>query len=302
MDDRFPELVGCGTALVTPFRADGSLDEDRFVRLVDRQIDAGAGFLVPGGTTGEGATLSTEEKLRIVSLTVERAGGRVPVVAGCGGNDTSGVAALARELRKVGPDALLVVAPYYNKPTPRGLLEHYGEVAAAGGLPVVVYNVPGRTGVNVGPATLAGLREIPNIFAVKEASGDIAQIGRACAEAPGWFTVLAGDDQTALPAMALGGRGVISVAGNVIPGPMAELCDRTLANDFEAARRLHRKWLPLMEVNFCESNPGPVKFAMAAMGLLEPRYRLPMTPIAEENRARVLGVLRSVGLVDEKAR
>ena len=299
--DNPPNLAGCGTALVTPFKADGSLDRDRFASLVRRQIECGVHFLVPGGTTGEGVTLTTEEKVLTTAIAAEVSNGRVPVVAGCGGNNTVKVAELGRELGQAGADALLTVTPYYNKPTPAGLVRHYDAVARAGELPVVVYNVPSRTGVNVTPRTLSKLREIPQVFGVKEASGDIMQIGRVCADAPDDFIVLSGEDSLALPTIALGGRGVISVAGNVIPGPMAELCARALAGEFQAARALHRHWLPLMDVNFCESNPGPVKFAMATMGLLEPHYRLPMTEIARENRMRVLGVLRGTGLVGADA-
>lgn len=292
-----PLLQGCGTALVTPFLSDGSLDRRAVAALARRQIEAGVRFLVPGGTTGEGVTLTLEEKIATVALTIEAAGGSVPIVAGCGGNNTTEVCELARELAGVGADALLTVTPYYNKPTPDGLYRHFSEVARAGHLPVVVYNVPGRTGVNVAPRILRKLRQIPNVFAVKEASGDIAQIGRICADAGEGFTVLAGDDASALPTIALGGRGVISVAGNLIPGPMAELCILSLEGDFGRARQLHRRWLPLMEALFVESNPGPVKFLLAEMGLLEANYRLPMTGIAAENRDRLLGVARETGLV-----
>ena len=296
-------IGGCGTALVTPFGADGSVDEDRLSSLVRRQVDAGIHFLVPCGTTGEGVTLSREEKVRVTELVVEAAAGAVPVVAGCGGNDTAEVVALAEALARTGAAGLLTVTPYYNKPTPTGLFLHYAAVAKASDLPVIVYNVPGRTGVNVTPACLARLAEIPGVAGVKEASGDIAQIARIFQVVPEDivvpedFVVLAGDDTLALPTIALGGHGVISVAANQIPGPMAELCDRCLAGDFVGARRLLRRWLLLMDANFYETNPGPVKYAMAAMGLLEARYRLPLTTIAETNQRRILTVLRELGLV-----
>ena len=289
-------LTGCGTALVTPFQADGSIDERRVVALARRQVAAGVHFLVPLGTTGEGVTMSRAEKVRVAELVVEAAAGDVPVVAGCGGNDTREVVALARDLSGTGSDALLTVTPFYNKPTPEGLYRHYAAVAEATDLPIIVYNVPGRTGVNVAPSTLARLATIPGIVGVKEASGDIAQIGRVCAEAQDGFSVLAGDDTSALPTIALGGHGVISVVANEIPGQMAELCDHCLSGDFQAARHVHRHWLPLMAVNFIEANPGPVKFAMSEMGLLDPFYRLPMTEITAENREQVLAVMGATGL------
>ncbi len=294
-------LRGCGTALVTPFVADGSLDETRVRALVRRQIEAGIHFLVPCGTTGESVTLTRGEKVRVTELVVEAAGGAVPVVAGCGGNDTAEVRALAGELEAAGADGLLVVTPYYNKPTPDGLFLHYAAVAEATGLPVVVYNVPGRTGVNVAPGTLARLASIPGVAAVKEAAGDIMQMGRVLKAVPEGFAVLSGDDAAVLAAMALGAHGVISVASNQIPGPMAELCDLCLAGDFAGARRVHNRWLDLMDANFCETNPGPVKFAMAEMGLLEAHYRLPLTGIGSENRRRVMEAMRASGLVGSAA-
>ena len=285
-----PWLRGCGTALVTPFLADGSLDETRIRKLVRRQIEAGVHFLVPCGTTGESGTLTRRE------LVVEAAGGRVPVIAGCGGNDTAQVRALARELEGTGAAGLLIVTPYYNKPTPDGLFLHYTAVADATDLPIVVYNVPSRTGVNVAPETLARLASIPGVAAVKEAAGDIMQMGDVLQAVPEDFAVLSGDDAAVLPAMALGAHGVISVVSNQIPGPMAELCDLCLAGDFARARRVHNRWLALMHANFCETNPGPVKFSMAAMGLLDPHYRLPLTAISPDSRRRVLGLLRTLGL------
>ncbi len=297
-DDRdAPWLRGCGTALVTPFLADGSLDEPRVRDLVRRQVEAGVHFLVPCGTTGESVTLTRREKVRVAELVVEAAGGRVPVIAGCGGNDTAQVGALARELEGTGAAGLLVVTPYYNKPTPDGLFLHYAAVAGAADLPIVVYNVPSRTGVNVAPETLARLASIPGVAAVKEAAGDIMQMGNVLRAVPRDFAVLSGDDAAVLPAMALGAHGVISVVSNQIPGPMAELCDLCLAGDFARARRVHNRWLTLMHANFWETNPGPVKFSMAEMGLLEARYRLPLTAVSSENRRRMRKLLRTLGLV-----
>jgi len=296
-----PWLRGCGTALVTPFREDGGIDEERVRALVRRQVDAGIHFLVPGGTTGEGVTLDRREKVRLTELVVEAAGGKVPVIAGCGGNDTAEVAALAGAMEATGAAGLLVVTPYYNKPAPHGLFLHYTAVAEATDLPIVVYNVPSRTGVNVTPGTLARLASIPGVAAVKEAAGDIMQMARMIQSVPADFAVLSGDDAAALPAMALGAHGVISVVSNQVPGPMAALCDRCLAGDLAGARRIHRRWLPLMDANFFEVNPGPVKYSMAEMGLLAPRYRLPMTTISPENQRRVLEVLRASRLLKHAA-
>ena len=294
-----PWLRGCGTALVTPFQADGAVDEERLRALVHRQVAAGIHFLVPGGSTGEGVTLNRSEKVRVTELAVEAAGGAVPVIAGCGGNDTAEVVVLARALEGTGAAGLLVVTPYYNKPTPDGLFLHYAAVANATSLPIVVYNVPSRTGINVTAETLARLATIQGVAAVKEAAGDIVQMARVVQAVPADFAVLSGDDAATLPAMALGAHGLISVISNQIPGPMAELCDRCLAGDFAGARRVHRRWLPLMDANFYETNPGPVKFTMAEMGLLEDRCRLPLTTVSPENQRRVLEVMRLVGLAEQ---
>ena len=294
-----PWLRGCGTALVTPFRADGAIDEELVRALVRRQVADGIHFLVPGGSTGEGVTLNRSEKVRVTELAVEAAGGAVPVIAGCGGNDTAEVVVLARALEGTGAAGLLVVTPYYNKPTPDGLFLHYTAVADATSLPIVVYNVPSRTGINVTAETLARLATIPGVAAVKEAAGDIMQMARVVQAVPADFAVLSGDDVATLPAMALGAHGLISVVSNQIPGPMAELCDRCLEGDFAGARRMHRRWLPLMDANFFETNPGPVKFTMAEMGLLEDRCRLPLTTVSPDNQRRVLEVMRLVGLADQ---
>ena len=291
---------GCGTALVTPFRRDGSLDEASLRRLVRRQIDAGIHFLVPCGTTGENPTLTRREHLRVVEITVEEAAGRTAVLAGAGGYNTSEIVELAREIAALGADGILSVTPYYNKPTPEGLFQHFRAVAAATPLPVVVYNVPGRTGTNVDAATLARLATIDNVAGVKEASGNIAQMAAVCNAVPDDFSVLSGDDSVTLPLMALGGRGVISVASNEIPAEMSRMASLALQGDFAAARQIHRRYLELMEVNFVESNPGPVKWAMAQMGLLEPVYRLPMVAPQPGSQARIEKVLASLGLLETR--
>ncbi len=290
-------FTGCGTALVTPFRSDQSLDEGALRRLVRRQIEAGIHFLVPCGTTGENPTLTREEHLRVVEITVEEAKGKAPVLAGAGGYNTAEVIELAREVEKLGAGGILSVTPYYNKPTQEGLYQHYKAIAAAVALPIVVYSVQGRTGVNVEPATLKRLAGIDNIAGVKEASGNIAQMANVLWQVPERFAVLSGDDAVTLPLIALGGRGLISVASNEIPAEMAELVRLALANDFPAARRLQHRYLPLMEVNFVETNPIPVKAAMALMGLLEPVWRLPLVPPKAESRAKIEKVLAELGLL-----
>ena len=290
-------FTGCGTALVTPFRRDQSLDEETLRRLVQRQIQAGINFLVPCGTTGESPTLTRAEHLRVVQITLEEAKGKVPVLAGAGGYNTREVIELAQELQGMGVDGILSVTPYYNKPTREGLYQHYQALASAVKLRMVVYSVQGRTGVNVEPATLARLAQIENIVGVKEASGNIAQMANVIHETPSSFTVLCGDDAITIPLMALGGRGVISVVSNQIPAEMTQLTQACLKGDFETARFLQARYLPLMNVNFVESNPIPVKAGMALMGLLEPVYRLPMCPPSAANLARIEKALDSVGLL-----
>ena len=289
-------FTGCGTALVTPFRDDLSLDEQTLRVLVRRQIDAGINFLVPCGTTGESPTLSRAEHLRVVGITLEEAKGKVPVLAGAGGYNTHEVIELARELERMGADGILSVTPYYNKPSQEGLYQHYKAIAAAIHMPIVVYSVQGRTGVNVEPATMARLAAIDNIVGVKEASGNIGQMANVVHEVPPRFAVLSGDDSITIPLIALGGRGIISVVANEIPAEMTELAQAAMSNDFAAARRIQARYLPLMNVNFVESNPIPVKAAMAAMGLLEPVWRLPMVPPSPANQARIERVLESLGL------
>jgi 4-hydroxy-tetrahydrodipicolinate synthase len=290
-------FTGCGTALVTPFRKDLSLDEDALRRLVRRQIQAGIDFLVPCGTTGESPTLTRLEHLRVVEVTLEEAKGKVPVIGGAGGYNTAEVIELAKELKHLGVDGLLSVSPYYNKPTQEGLYQHFKAIAAAVPLPIILYNIQGRTGTNIETPTLKRLSEIENIVAVKEASGNISQMAGVVHAMPENFDVLCGDDAITIPLVALGGRGVISVVSNEIPGEMTKLTQLALHNDFAGARALQRRWMPLMEVNFVESNPIPVKAAMALMGLLEPVWRLPMTPPLPQNQAKIEAVLKSLGLL-----
>jgi 4-hydroxy-tetrahydrodipicolinate synthase len=295
-------FTGLGTALVTPFTSSGAVDEAGVRRLARRQVDAGVHFLVPCGTTGEAPTLSADEKRRVVELVLEEAGGRVPVLAGAGGYDTREVVESARAMRAAGADGLLSVTPYYNKPTPEGLFRHYEAIAGATPLPVIVYNVPGRTGCNVDPKTLSRIAAIPHVVGVKEASGNVTQICEVLKEVPAHFLVLSGDDALTLPAMAVGARGVISVASNEAPSEMAQLVEAAERNDFAAAREIHSRLLPLMLANFAESNPVPVKAAMALMGLLEESYRLPMVPPTASTREKLHRVLAAVGLVSAGAR
>lgn len=288
---------GCGTALVTPFAADGSVDEAGVRRLAERQIEAGMHFLVPCGTTGESPTLSGDEKVRVVELVLEAAAGRVPVLAGAGGYDTRAVIESGKRMARAGAQGLLSVAPYYNKPSQEGLYQHYKAIAEEAGLPLIVYNVPGRTGCNVEPATLARLSQVPGIVGVKEASGNMAQICEVRHVVPKDFLVLSGDDTLALPVMAVGGEGVISVAANEAPHQMVQMVELAASNGFAAAREIHRQLMPLFQANFIESNPMPVKSAMAMMGLLEERYRLPMVAPREATRARIRTALEAVGLL-----
>jgi len=284
-------FTGCGTALVTPFTSSGAVDEAGVKRLAKRQIDAGVHFLVPCGTTGEAPTLSAAEKRRVVELVVAEAAGRVPVLAGAGGYDTHEVKESARAMQAAGASGLLSVTPYYNKPTPEGLYRHYEAIAEATPLPIVVYNVPGRTGCNVDPATLVRLATIPNVAGVKEASGNMTQICEAVKSVPADFLVLCGDDALTLPAMAVGARGIVSVAANELPAEMAQLVEAAEASDFSFAREIHARLLPLMLANFAESNPIPVKAVMAQMGLLEEHFRLPMVPARPETREKLARVL-----------
>ena len=290
-------FTGCGTALVTPFKNDLSLDEATLRSLLRRQIAEGINFLVPCGTTGESPTLTHREHLRVVEITLEEAKGKTPVLAGAGGYNTAEVISLAKELKTMGADGILSVTPYYNKPTQEGLYEHYKAIATAVSLPIIVYSVQGRTGVNVEPSTLQRLAKIDYIVGVKEASGNISQMASVMYQVPEDFIVLSGDDAIAIPLIALGGKGIVSVVSNQIPKQMTQLAQRALANDFDGARKIQREYFPLMEINFIESNPIPVKAAMALMGLLEPVYRLPMVPPSAINLAKIENVLDGLGLL-----
>ncbi len=294
-------FTGCGTALVTPFRRDQSLDEETLRRLVRRQIDAGINFLVPCGTTGESPTLSRAEHLRVVEMTLEEARGKLPVLAGAGGYNTHEVIELARELERMGADGVLSVTPYYNKPTQEGLYQHYKALAGAIRIPIIVYSIQGRTGVNVEPATMARLAHIENIVGVKEASGSLAQVANIIHEVPESFSVFSGDDAVTIPVIALGGRGLISTTSNEIPREMTQLAQACLRGDFATARLLQKRWLPVMNANFVETNPIPVKAAMGLMGLLDPVYRLPLVPPSSVNLAKIEKALETTGLL-EKAR
>jgi 4-hydroxy-tetrahydrodipicolinate synthase len=289
---------GCGTALVTPFRRDFSLDEAALRFLVKRQLKAGVDFLVPCGTTGESPSLTHAEKRRVVEITLEESSGRVPVVAGAGGYNTAEVIESAREYEALGANGILSVTPYYNKPSQEGLYQHFKAIAASVGIPVLLYNVPGRTGVNLEPATVARLAQIDNIVGIKEASGNISQMSQLFQLVPDDFAVLSGDDAITLPLSALGGVGVISVVSNEIPAEMTSLVRDALNRNFTHARETHRRYLPLMEINFVESNPGPVKAALAMMGLIEPVWRLPLVSPATQNLAKIRGVLDSLHLVE----
>jgi 4-hydroxy-tetrahydrodipicolinate synthase len=284
-------LKGCGTALVTPFKKDLSIDEEALRRFVEFQIAEGIDFLVPCGTTGESPTLNDDEHRRVVAIVVEEARGRVPVIAGAGGNNTAHVIKLAQECERLGVDGLLSVSPYYNKPMQEGLYQHYKAIAEATSLPIIVYNVPPRTNVNILPDTIARLAEIPNIIGVKEASGDISQIAEIITRVPADFKVLSGDDSMTLPLIALGGVGLISVAANEAPRKMTTLTRACLDNNWDEARRLNRELWALMKANFIETSPGPVKAALAIMGKIEEVYRLPMVPVKPETKEKLRAVL-----------
>jgi 4-hydroxy-tetrahydrodipicolinate synthase len=290
-------FTGVGTAVVTPFTKSGALDEAAVRRLGRRQIDAGVHFLCPCGTTGENPTLNDDERRRIVEILVDEAKGAVPILAGAGGYDTKDVIHLAALMQKAGAAGLLSVTPYYNKPTQEGLYQHYKAIAESTTLPIVVYNVPGRTGVNVEPTTLARLAPIPNIVGVKEASGNVTQMCEIVRAVPDDFLVLSGDDALTLPLMAIGGRGIISVASNEIPAEMVKMVEAAERGDFAAARQTHQRILPLLLGNFIEANPVPVKAAMAAMGLLEEHYRLPMCSPKPESREKLTRILKELNLL-----
>jgi 4-hydroxy-tetrahydrodipicolinate synthase len=295
-------FTGLGTALVTPFRKDGSIDETAVRRLVRRQIEAGIHFVSPCGTTGEAPTLSHSEKLRLVQLVVDEAAGRVPVLAGAGGYDTRAVIELAREIERLGADGILSVTPYYNKPTQEGLFQHYKAISESTSLPIVLYNVPGRTGVNLEVATVARLSALRNIVGVKEASGNVVQMSEILAAVREDFFLVSGDDPLAVAVMAIGGRGLISVASNAVPAEMVQIVELAEQGDFAAARRLHGWLLPFLQVNFIEANPIPVKAAMAAMGLIEEAYRLPLVSPSSASRGKIMKVLQDLKLLGSAAR
>lgn len=296
-------MRGCATALVTPFTAAGAIDEDRMRALVERQIDGGVRLLVPCGTTGESATMTEQEDERVIALTVDVARGRARVIAGTGSNSTAAAIENSKRARDLGADALLQVAPFYNKPTQEGLYAHFRGIAeAVPQTPIMVYNVPGRTSSNIAAPTMLRLaRDCENIVASKEASGNLSQIMEILRERPAGFAVLSGDDAVTLPLVALGADGIVSVASNEVPDLMSRMTELALAGNWDEARELHYRLLPLMEINFIESSPGPVKAAMAMMGLLEENFRLPLVPIQEQSRARIREVIVELGLVRESA-
>jgi len=294
-------FTGVGTALITPFTTDGSLDESAVKRLAKRQIDGGVHFLSPCGTTGEAPTLTHRDKLRVVELVVEEANGRVPVLAGAGGYDTREVIELARDVERVGANGILSVTPYYNKPTPEGLYQHFKAIAEGTRLPIVLYNVPGRTGINMDVKTTIRLSQIPNIVGIK-APGDLPQVSEIVSAVREDFIVLSGDDPVAVAHMAVGGKGVVSVASNEAPAEMAQIVELCERGDYAAARKLHHWLLPLIQVNFIESNPIPCKAAMAAMGLIEESYRLPMVPPSPAAREKIMAVLQQLKMLGAAAR
>jgi len=296
-------MKGCATALVTPFTATGAVDEARMRMLVERQVAGGVKLLVPCGTTGERATMSDEEGKRVIAATIAVAKGRARVVAGAGSNNTAHAIEQAQEARRMGADAVLIVAPYYNKPTQEGMLAHFRAVAeAVAPLPVVLYNVPGRTSSTIEAATTLKLaREVPNIVAIKEASGNFGLIMTILKDRPAGFRVFSGDDAVTLPLIALGADGIISVVSNEVPDLFARMTELALAGKWDEARAAHYRLLPLMDANFIESSPGPVKAAMALMGLLEEQLRLPLVPVKDATRARMKDVLGSLGLLGARA-
>jgi 4-hydroxy-tetrahydrodipicolinate synthase len=297
-----PEWSGCGTALITPFDEKGRIDFGALERLVDWQIEEGIDFLVPCGTTGESATLSGSERKAVTAAVVKTANGRVPVLAGAGGNHTAKAVFWARDAAAAGADGILSVSPMYNKPTADGLFRHFSAIAEATELPLVLYNVPGRTGSDLDVDTILRLAQIPRVVGLKEASPNFAKIVRLMASVPEGFTVLSGEDGTALALFALGGRGVISVASNEIPGPMTALVRAALSGDWDKARELQRRWLPLMEMNFWESSPSPVKAALAMMKKCGETLRLPLAPVREETRRKIQSMLTSYKLLPKKTR
>ena len=295
------DLKGCGTALVTPFKSDTQLDLEAFRKLIRWQLDSGIHFLVPSGTTGESVTLNEEEYRKVIRTCVETAAGAVPVVAGAGTNNTAQAIHLATIAQQEGADALLAVTPYYNKPTQEGLVLHFSKIAESISLPVVLYNVPGRTIINITAETALRLAQVDNIIALKEASGDLGQVMQILKRRPSDFVVLSGDDSLTLPIMAMGGEGIISVASNLIPAEMSKMVDLALDGKWEEARKIHYRYLDLMELNFIESSPIPVKYALSRMGKLEEAYRLPLCPLSDTSKKVMDQELDNLNLVSSGA-
>ncbi len=296
------KLRGCGTAIVTPFKLDESIDEMAYRRLVEFQVDGGVDFIVACGTTGESVTMSEDEQARVVELTIEVANGRVPVVAGAGGYNTREVIEKIHRYEGLGADAILSVTPYYNKPTQEGLYQHYRAISESTKLPVILYSVQGRTACNIEPATVARLAGIENIVGIKEASGNIAQIAEIAASVDESFKLFAGDDAIVLPVAALGGIGVVSVASNLLPQQVSDLCHACVEGRFDEARNLNRQLTPIFKALFIESNPIPVKAALAMTGMIEEVYRLPLTPMSHSNRAKLEQVLTEAGVFAKVSR
>ncbi|MFN2492052.1 MAG: 4-hydroxy-tetrahydrodipicolinate synthase [Pyrinomonadaceae bacterium] len=293
-------MRGCATALVTPFKSDGAIDEESLTRLIEYQLNGGVKLLVPCGTTGESATMTEQEDQRVIKRTVELASGRARVIAGTGSNSTAATIQNSKIARSLGADAVLVVAPFYNKPTQHGLYAHFRTIAEAVDGPIVIYNVPGRTSCNISAETTLRLaRDCENIVAVKEASGNMSQIMEILRNRPAGFRVLSGDDSLTFPMIALGGDGLISVASNEAPELMARMVDLALQGNWSESLKLHYRLLPLMEINFIESSPGPVKAGLAMMNLIEENFRLPLVPVQEKSRELLRGVLAELGLLKE---
>ena len=291
------QIKGCGTAIITPFKQDESIDESAFRRLVEFQIENGVDFIIACGTTGESVTMSEDEQARVVELTIEASGARVPVVAGAGGYNTREVIEKVHHYERLGADAILSVTPYYNKPTQEGLYQHYRAIAESTKLPVILYSVQGRTACNIEPATVVRLAGIENIIGIKEASGNIAQIAEVAASIDESFKLFAGDDAVVLPVAALGGIGVVSVASNLLPRQVSDLCHASVEGRFDEARKLNRQLAPIFKALFIESNPIPVKAALAMTGMIEEVYRLPLTPMSQSNRAKLEQVLTEAGVL-----
>ncbi len=292
------KLQGCGTALITPFRPDGSLDEPALNLLVRAQVEQGVSILIPCGTTGEASTLTEQETERVIELTISAAAGRVPVFAGCTHNSTAQAVRNAQRLARIpGLTGLLSANPYYNRPNQEGQFQHFRAIAGAVNVPILLYNIPGRTATNLLPETVLRLAESPNIIGIKESSGQISQITEIIAHAPSTFSVLAGDDAMALPVLALGGKGLVSVASNAIPGPISQMIAAALRNDWDVARELNARHFALMQAHFCEPSPAPIKAVMAMLGHCTETLRLPMVPVTEASRAKLKALLEELGLL-----